>query len=51
MLKRLSPSFDEKKSPHLGHLTAVPLDDSFVIHAHPKQSKDNKANRQKIITH
>jgi hypothetical protein len=46
-----APSFDEKKSPHLGHLTAVPFDDSFVIHAHPKQSKNNKANRQKIITH
>jgi hypothetical protein len=35
----------------LGHLTSVPFDDSFVIHAHPEQNKDNKVNAQKIIPH
>jgi hypothetical protein len=46
-----APSFDEKKSPHLGHLTTVPLAVSLVVHEHPKQSNAESANMQKVITH
>jgi hypothetical protein len=45
-----APSFDEKKAAHLGHLTPVAFDDSFVVQAHPKQNKDMTAIMQKIIT-
>jgi hypothetical protein len=52
-LKNSTPSFDEKKPAHLGHLTIVSFvsfDVPWVVHEHPEQNNDMTAIMQKIAS-